>query len=199
MARRASRSSGDVFVGREHRDDHAIVRLVAVERLDDPVAPVPDVRLAVADLLAPAGPVAVPPDVHPVPAPALAVPRAGQQAIDDLLVGVGDCVGQEGMKLVGRGRQAGQIEVQPAQEHRPARLGPRRQAARRVLGGDEGIDRVSDPAAGTGRPGPAGDRPARTDSTDIRSATARARRWPRGPWPARRRPAGRRPRRGSGR
>ena len=93
---------GAGFVGREHRDDHAVVRLVAVERLDDPVAPVPDVRLAVADLLAPAGPVAVAPDVHPVPSPALAVTRTGQQTIDDLLVSVGGFVGQEGMELVGR-------------------------------------------------------------------------------------------------
>src|SRR5947209_13534886 len=63
------------LVGGEHQPNHLVVGGVAVERLDDPVAPVPDVRLAVADLWPVAGPVAVTPDVHPVPAPALAILR----------------------------------------------------------------------------------------------------------------------------
>src|SRR5207244_2698220 len=63
---------GNLVAG-QHLLDHAIVRLVLVDRFDDPVAPAPDVWLAVADLGAVAGPVAVAPYVHPVPAPALAV------------------------------------------------------------------------------------------------------------------------------
>src|SRR5207248_2393435 len=83
------RVAGRGLVGGEHLDDHAIVTLVLIERLDDPVAPVPDVGLALADLGAIAVPVAVPPDVHPVSPPALTVPGAGQQTIDSPLVSVG--------------------------------------------------------------------------------------------------------------
>ena len=138
---------GAVLVGGEHLDDHAIVRLVLVERFDDPVAPVPDMGLTVADLLAPAGPVAVPPDVHPVPPPTLAVSRAGQQAIHDLLISVGVLVIEERIQLVGSGWESGQVEIEPSQYDRPRRLGPRRQPARLVFGGDERIDRVADPAS----------------------------------------------------
>ncbi len=38
------------LVGGEHRDDHSVVGQVAIERFDDPVAPPPDMRLALADL-----------------------------------------------------------------------------------------------------------------------------------------------------
>ena len=80
--------AGRELVGGQHLDDHLVVGLVGVERLDDPVAPPPDVRLALAHFGAVAVPVAIAPHVHPVPAPALAVLRAGQQPVDDLLVGV---------------------------------------------------------------------------------------------------------------
>ena len=49
------------------------------------------------------------------------------------------------MKLVGGGRQSGQVEIDPPQEDRPARFGARRQAAGFVLDGDERIDRVANP------------------------------------------------------
>ena len=109
IPRKVSRGSDGIrvlrpgFVRREHRHDHAVVRLVAIERLDDPVAPVPDMRLAVADLLSPSSPVAVPPNVHPMSSPALAVLRTGQQLVDDSLVCILTFVCLEGMKLVGRG------------------------------------------------------------------------------------------------
>ena len=133
--------------------DHAVVALVGVERLDDPVAPAPDVRLAVAHLLAPAGPVAVAPDVHPVPAPALAVPRDRQQPIDDLLVRVRRRVREEGVQLLrasaggrsGRGRRAAAARASalPGRGFRPrascsaamkASIGLRTQRALRPLG-----------------------------------------------------------------
>ena len=78
------------FVGREHLPHHLVVAAVLVERPDDPVAPPPDLAVAVQHVghRPPAVPVAVPPDVHPVPAPALAVLRRGEQPIDHLLVGV---------------------------------------------------------------------------------------------------------------
>ena len=54
--------------------------------------------------------------VEPVPAPAFAVMRAGQQAIDDVLVPVRRCVPQGGIDLRGRRRQTEQIEAQPAKQ-----------------------------------------------------------------------------------
>ena len=77
------------FVAREHLQDHPVVALVGVERRDDPVAPVPEMRMAVPGLLAQSVPVAIPPDVHPVPCPALAVSRAGQEPVDDPFLGAG--------------------------------------------------------------------------------------------------------------
>jgi hypothetical protein len=79
---------GCQLVTREHLDNHAIVAFVRVQRFDDPIAPTPDVPLTVAHLLAigPAGPIAVAPDIHPMPAPALAVARIGEQTIDDLFI-----------------------------------------------------------------------------------------------------------------
>src|SRR4029079_6038323 len=65
------------FVTGQHLGRHAIVAFICVERFDDPIAPAPDMPGAVADLLAVTGPVAVAPDVHPVPRPTLAVLRAG--------------------------------------------------------------------------------------------------------------------------
>ena len=53
-------------------------------------------------------------DVHPVPGPALAVLRTGQQALHDLLIGVRRVVGQEGVNGVWWGRHADQVEVHPA-------------------------------------------------------------------------------------
>ena len=74
---------GREFVAGELLDHHAVVALVGIERFHDPVAPVPDVLLAVPELRAEAPPVAVTPEVHEVSAPALAVVRAGEQALDD--------------------------------------------------------------------------------------------------------------------
>ena len=133
------------LVGGEHLDDHPVVALVGVERLDDPVAPAPDVGLALADLLLVAVPVAIPPDVHPVPPPALAILRAVEEAIDHLLVGVIGGVGEEGEPLFGGGDQADQVEVDPAEERPLVGVGARPEPARLVLGGEERVDRVADP------------------------------------------------------
>ena len=136
------------FVAGEHLDDHPVVALVLVERLDDPVAPPPDVSAAVAQLVdrpAPV-PVAVPPDIHPVPAPALAVTRTGQQFVHDLLVGVRRVVGEEGVQLVSRRRQADQVEVNPAEQHFFFGGRSRLQAALLMFGGNEGVDRIACPS-----------------------------------------------------
>ena len=116
MARTVAGSSGAEFVAGQHLDDHLVVGLVGVERFDDPVAPAPDVRLALADFGAVTVPVAVSPDIHPVPAPALAIMRAVEQPIDDLLVGVGRFVGQKSLHFGARRRQADQVEIDAPQQ-----------------------------------------------------------------------------------
>src|SRR5439155_5786724 len=78
------------FVTRQHFDDHLVVAFVLVDGFDDPVAPVPDVPLAVAHLVlrTPSVPIAVAPDVHPVPSPSLAIERARQQLVHYFFVRV---------------------------------------------------------------------------------------------------------------
>ena len=64
----------------QHLDDHPVVALVVVDRMNDPVSPPPDLSVTVQRIghLAAAVPVAVPPHIHPVPAPPLTVMRARQ-------------------------------------------------------------------------------------------------------------------------
>ena len=56
----------------QHLDNHPIITLVCVHRFNDPVPPSPDMFPAVANLVSPSSPIAVSPDVHPVPAPPFA-------------------------------------------------------------------------------------------------------------------------------
>ena len=104
------------LIGGQHLHEHPVVGLVAIEGFHDPIAPAPDVRLAVADLptVRPAGPVAVAPDIHPMTSPTLTVPRIIQQALDHLLIGIGRTVGEKGALLVRRRRETDQIEVDAA-------------------------------------------------------------------------------------
>ena len=76
------------LVGGEHQTDHLVVRHVGVQRLDNPIAPVPDVVLAVSQLVAQSPPVAVAPDVHPVAGPTLAMPRIIEQSLHEWLIPV---------------------------------------------------------------------------------------------------------------
>ena len=78
-------------------------------------------------------------------APALAVARRGQQAVDQLLVGVGRCVVDELLDLLRRRRQPVQVEVGAADQS--AAVGLRRGSCRPFcleLGEDEGVDRIAD-------------------------------------------------------
>ena len=142
------------LVRREHLGDHAVVRFVRVERADDPIAPTPDVGLRVAHLVAvgPAGPIAVAPHVHPVPRPALAMARIGEQAVHQPLVSAGRGVVEERL-LLGRCRvQPDQVEVHPAQEDLLRCLRPRFEPASTARDGKEGVDGVSgDGGRGDGR------------------------------------------------
>ena len=102
------------FVAGELLLDELRVRLVAVERPDDVVAVAPGVR-PIGVLLVAVG-FGVAHQVEPVAGPALAVVRAGEQAIDQLLVGVGRSVVHEGVHLLRRRRQADQVEGDAADE-----------------------------------------------------------------------------------
>ena len=76
------------------------IRQVAIERVDDPVAVAPGLaEVALGGQLDQVAGVGVANDIEPVPAPALAVPRRRQQAIDDPRERLGRVVGQEGVDL----------------------------------------------------------------------------------------------------
>ena len=104
----------------------AVERLVVVERLDDVVAVAPRPG-AVAVVLEALG-LGVAHDIEPVPAPLLAVVRGREQPIDQLLVGVGRRIVDEGIDLLRRRRQPGQVEGDPADERGPVGLRRRRQS-----------------------------------------------------------------------
>ena len=89
-------------------DRELVERQVAVEGVDDPVAPRPHAAQAV-DVVAVR--VGVAGRVEPGHGHPLAVARRLQQRVDALLVGVGRRVGEEGVDLGRRRRQAGQVEV----------------------------------------------------------------------------------------
>src|SRR5438067_11780669 len=71
--------AGDLFL------DKAIVALVVIERADDIIAVRPSVIAAF--VLVVTMRVAVVDDVEPVPTPALAVARRGEEPVDQVLVG----------------------------------------------------------------------------------------------------------------
>ncbi len=131
------------LVAREHLLHHAVVALVRVQGLDDPVSPAPDVAVAVADFLAEAVPVAVTPDVHPMPAPSFPVPRAGQEPIDGTRIGIGGAIGQEGADLLPRGGEAGQIQGDSSDERLARGERARTDAVGGVLGPNKGVDGIS--------------------------------------------------------
>src|SRR5262249_41175169 len=84
----------------------------------------------------------VPGEVEPVPAPSLAVVRAGQEPVDQPLVGVRRAVGEEGLDLFGRRRQAGHVERHPADQGPPIPLGGRGEPSTFQRRQQEPIDRV---------------------------------------------------------
>ena len=102
--------------------DELVVRLVGVERGDHPVAVAPGLGIGEVRLAARLG---EPGHVEPVPAPALAEAGRGEQPIDDLGEGVGRVVGEERVELLGRGRQADEVERHPAEQPRPVGVGDR--------------------------------------------------------------------------
>ena len=107
---------GRQFIGRNHFLNHPVIALVLVERLHNPIAPMPDVLLAVAQLRTEPVPVRVPPNIHPVPRPTLAVLRVFQKLIDDFIPR------PSVRQLRPRRRQPDEVEVQPPNQNRPLRF-----------------------------------------------------------------------------
>ncbi len=96
-------------------DSELVERHVSVERVDHPVAVLPDAAPIVFFVAIGVG---VSGEVQPGPRPTLAVVRRGEQAIDDALVGVGLAVGKERVEL-GNGRgKARQVQREPTKERR---------------------------------------------------------------------------------
>ena len=108
-------------------EDEPVVGQVAVEGADQPVAIA--VAVGIEPGLERVGLVlAVPGDVEPVPAPALAVVRRGQQPVDDPGEGVGRIIAEEGRDLLGGRRQADQVEGDAADQGRLVGRRRRRQS-----------------------------------------------------------------------
>jgi hypothetical protein len=116
----------------------AIERHVAVERVDDPVAILPHrARRVEVEAVG----VGVAREVEPRRGPAFAVVRRREQAVDGAFVRVGRAVGEEGVELCERRRQADQVERQAPQQRRAIGLGGRREAGALRTRGRERIDR----------------------------------------------------------
>ena len=97
-------------------DDELVVGLIAVERGDDPIAVFPDLARRVDGVAVGIG---VAGNIKPWTGPTFAVVRRGEQSLDECGVGGGRVpggIGEEGGDLGGGGRQAGQIEAEPADE-----------------------------------------------------------------------------------
>jgi hypothetical protein len=121
--------------------EEAVVGLVVGERADDVVAVRPGVG-AVAVLLVAVG-FGVADEVQPVAAPALAVARVGEEALDLLLVGVGRRVLLERLELRRRGRQAVEVEAEPAQQRAAVGFRTGDQALGLQFRVDEAVDLVA--------------------------------------------------------
>ena len=134
------------LVRREHLDHHAVVGLVRIHRFDDPIAPAPNVRLALADFGTVPGPIAVTPDVHPMPAPTFPVPGAVQQTLHNFPIARVGRLRREFLQLRGRRRHTDEVQVEPTQQDARRRRIDGNQAALLVSDGQKSIDRITDPS-----------------------------------------------------
>ena len=134
------------LIRREHLDNHAVVRLVGIYRFDDPIAPAPNVGLAFPDLGAVPRPVAVTPDVHPMPAPSFPVAGTGEQSLHNLCIPLVGRLRRELLQLRRRGRDADEVQVEPSQQDVRRRRIQGDQSALLVPDGKKRIDRVAAPS-----------------------------------------------------
>ncbi len=79
-------------------------------------------------------------EVEPDAGPALAVAGAGEESVDEALVGVGGMVGEEGVDLVGGWREAGEVEGDAPDEGVPVGAGGGAEALGLEAGEDEAVE-----------------------------------------------------------
>ena len=125
-------------VARDLLDGEPVEGHVGVEGAHDPVAVGPHLPLVVEMEAVRVG---VAGGIEPVPGHLLAVMRAREQPIDELLVGVGRRVGGEDRDLVPRGRQAGERERRATDERGPVGLAVPRQPLGREPRLEKAVDR----------------------------------------------------------
>ena len=116
-----------------------VVREVLVESADHVVAIAPGVLLVEVEFVAVGFGEAH--QIEPVPGPALAIVRRDQQPVDDLFISLRGIVGKERRDLFGRGRQAGEVEGDAAQQGGLVRGRRRSDALCFQLGEEERVDR----------------------------------------------------------
>ena len=126
------------FVARDLLLHEAVVRLIAIQRIDHVIAIAPGVRPRFVALEALALRVAR--QVEPVPSPALAVLRRCQQAIHHLRERIRRLVGDKRIDFGRRRRQSDQVERRAPQQRDLVRGRPRRDRLRLQFRRDEAID-----------------------------------------------------------
>ena len=141
------RVAGEKFIARELLLHKAIVGLVAVERGDDVIAVMPRVGAEVVGLK----PIALRKahEVEPVPRPAFAVARAGEEFIDQRRLGrlgLIRCIAHDCCGFFGGRRQAGEIEIDPARELFGLRSRSGRESVFGELFENETVDLIHAPA-----------------------------------------------------
>ena len=120
---------------------------IAVEGVDHPVAVAPGLaKIALGGQLNEIAGIGIADDVEPVPPPALAIPRRGQQPLDHGLKGLGRLIGEKGCHLLGGRREADQIKRRPAEERAFVGRLARAQARCLEAGEDEAVDRTMWPS-----------------------------------------------------
>ena len=134
-----ARGAGEEIAG-ELENRELIEGEVFVEGLHDPVAVGPHVALVVE---VEAVGVGIARDVEPMAGHLLAMVRARQQPIDELVIGIRGGIGDEGRHLFRSRRQAGEREGDAADERRPVGRGVEGQPLGRHAGLEESIDRVA--------------------------------------------------------
>ena len=121
----------------------AVIGFVGVEAADHVVSIVPGVvpKPVVLESLA----LGIARDIQPVPTPVLSVARRSQQPFDQVAVGPGILVVDEGLHLGGGWRESQEGEVQPSNQGRPVGRGARLEPFFPEPREDEGIDGVAYP------------------------------------------------------
>src|SRR4051794_13821262 len=122
----------------------------------------PNVPLAAAQLFAQPVPVAVPPNVHPMTRPPLAVTRVTKQAFRGPLIPIVRALVLHPINLFRGGRNSDQIQIKASQQNLTRGLTLRRQPMLSVALEDKGVDWIFRPGCiSTGRHRRADARPKR--------------------------------------